>query len=116
MAEKKKIDYPHVEILDQYIKLISTLDGIEKKGKSTPYTSLNGHMFSFLDKEGNLSLRVSQKDRDAFLKKYPEAISIQHNTIMKEYILIPESIFNKTTNVKKYFKMSLDYVSGLKPK
>ena len=44
--------YPHTDKLIQYDKIIEIIPGIERKGLNLPYTSLNGNMFSWLDKEG----------------------------------------------------------------
>jgi hypothetical protein len=41
-----------------YDKVIATLPGIERKGDTMPYTSLNGYMFSFLDRYDTLALRL----------------------------------------------------------
>lgn len=81
-----------------------------------PYTSLNGHMFSFIDKEHKLSLRLPQKERDDFIAKYNSSLSVQHGTIMKEYVLVPEALFSDLQTFQKFFKISHDYVAGLKPK
>jgi len=44
-----------------YEALIATHPKIERKGKSNPYTSVNGHMFSYLSKEGELGLRLVER-------------------------------------------------------
>jgi hypothetical protein len=53
-----------------YDKLVATNPKVERKGATVPYTSLNGHMFSYLSKEGKLALRLPPGEREAFLKKY----------------------------------------------
>jgi len=35
---------------------VSQLPGIERKGDTMPYPSLNGHMFSVLHKDGSVAL------------------------------------------------------------
>ena len=35
-----------------YEKLVATNPNVERKGDTMPYTSLNGHMFSLLTKQG----------------------------------------------------------------
>jgi len=35
-------------------KLVATNSQLERKGDTMPYTSLNGHMFSLLTKEGSV--------------------------------------------------------------
>jgi len=53
-----------------YEKLVATNPNVERKGTTMPYTSLNGHMFSLLTKEGVLALRLPTKEREVFLEKY----------------------------------------------
>jgi hypothetical protein len=43
--------------LDLYEKLVATNPGVERKGATVPCTSLDGHMFSYLAKEGKLRRR-----------------------------------------------------------
>ena len=45
-----------------------------------PYTSLNGHMFSVLHKDGSVALRLPAAEREAFLKKYKTTLSSQDGT------------------------------------
>ncbi|HXA49401.1 MAG TPA: hypothetical protein VNV86_03815 [Candidatus Acidoferrum sp.] len=49
---------------------MATNPDVERKGAAVPYTSVNGHMFSYLSKEGKLALRRPEEDREAFLKQY----------------------------------------------
>ena len=44
--------------LELYELLVATLPGVERKGATVPYTSVNGHMFSYLSKTGKLALRL----------------------------------------------------------
>lgn len=71
-----------------------------------PYTSLNGHMFSFLTKEGRLALRLPTEERVAFLKKYKTNLCEQHGTVMKEYVEVPDTPFRKTKELKRFFDLS----------
>lgn len=102
--------------LENYEAAIANLKNVERKGKTMPYTSLNGHMFSFLDKEGNLSIRLNEKEREAFIKKHNSKLSEQHGRIMKEYVLVPGSIAKDAAKLTKYLQLSFEYVSTLKPK
>ena len=45
---------PPQDKLDLYDRLIDSHPDIERKGVSMPYTSLNGHMFTYLSKTGSL--------------------------------------------------------------
>jgi len=102
--------------LGVYNQLIEYLEHIERKGKTMPYTSINGHMFSFLSKEGEMGLRLSKADLDDFINEYKAELMVQHGKTMKEYVKIPSNLFNQIDILSSYLHKSLDYVSGLKPK
>lgn len=104
------------QALALYEKLVATQDGIDRKGKANPYTSLNGHMFSFLTKESKLALRLGKEEREAFLKRYKTELAVSHNTVMKEYALVPSRLLAKTSQLAKYFALSVEYIKTLKPK
>ena len=46
--------YPPEDKIALYDKLIATNPNIVRKGKTSPYTSANGHMFAYLSKVGSL--------------------------------------------------------------
>jgi hypothetical protein len=102
--------------LSYYEKLVATNPGIERKGDAVPYTSVNGHMFSYLGKTGELALRLPETDREAFLKKYKTTLCKQYGVIQKEYVAVPDNLLRKTAELKPYFDASFAYVSSLKPK
>ncbi len=99
-----------------YEKLVATNPKVERKGATMPYTSLNGHMFSLLTREGWLALRLPSEARDAFLKKYQTKLCMQYGTVMKEYVQVPDELLKKTQELRKYFDLSYAYVGSLKPK
>lgn len=99
-----------------YEALIATNPNVDRKGATMPYTSVNGHMFSLLTKEGALALRLPQKEREAFLKKYKAKQPEQYEIVMKEYVEVPDALLKKTRELKKYFDLSYAYVGSLKPK
>src|SRR5258708_3355004 len=96
--------------------LVATNPKVERKGATMPYTSLNGHMFSLLTKEGHLILRLAPTDREAFLKKYKTKIPELYGAVMKEYAEVPDALLKKTGELRKYFDLSYAYVGTLKAK
>ncbi len=105
-----------VDKLELYEKLVATNPDVDRKGASMPYTSLNGHMFSFLTKEGSLALRLPDEELAAFIRKYKTALCEQHGRVMKEYAVVPDALLKKTKELKKFFDLSCSYVGSLKPK
>ena len=59
-----------------YDDLVQLFPEIERKGKTLPYTSVNGNMFSFLSKEGEVSIRLAENERELFMKKYKLQLSV----------------------------------------
>src|SRR5262249_7973004 len=86
----------YTRALELYEKLVATNPRVARKGATMPYTSLNGHMFSFLTKTGKLALRLSTAERDSFLKKYKTTLCEQYGTIQREYVEVPDSLPKKT--------------------
>lgn len=110
----------NIEIPNENLTLYDTLIGkhieMERKGKTTPYTSVNGHMFSFLSKNGTMGLRLSKSDLESFIKKYKVNLMEQHGRTMKEYVEVPFELLKNTEELSKFLIKSYTYISGLKPK
>ena len=107
---------PPQDKIDLYDSLIETHPDIERKGKTSPYTSLNGHMFTYLSKTGSLGIRLSKEEREAFLEKYNTTLYESYGAIMKEYVTVPDELLQDTEELKKYLDLSYEYVKTLKPK
>ena len=61
MAKKKMAAAPEDKV-KLYEKLIATNPKVQRKGATLPYTSLNGHMFSYLSSSvGPGGLKASQR-------------------------------------------------------
>lgn len=99
-----------------YEKLVATNPRVQRRGATMPYTSLNGNMFSLLNKEGVLLLRLSEEARAAFVAKYDTKPVVMYGAVMPEYVAVPEELLTKTAQLKKYFDASFDYVSSLRAK
>jgi len=99
-----------------YEKLIATLPGAELKGVTVPYTSLNGHMFSYLSKESKLALRLPSPEREAFLKDYKTKLADSYGRVQPEYVEVPDSLLAATSELRPFFALSYGYVKSLKPK
>ena len=99
-----------------YERLVATNPDIARKGATIPYTSVNGHMFSFLGKSGTVALRLPTQEREEFLKKFKTVLCEQYGTVMKKYVVVPDALLKKTDVLKAHLDESYAYVSALKPK
>jgi TfoX/Sxy family transcriptional regulator of competence genes len=99
-----------------YEALIATHPEVERKGKSSPYTSINGNMFTILSADGVLGMRLSAADRVAFMETFGTGLYEVHGTVMKEYVAVPGELLAETEKLAPYLEKSYDYAKGLKPK
>ena len=101
-----------VEISD---RLIDAHPTIQRKGAANHYTSVNGHMFSCVNKVGDIAVRLSKEERGVFMQKYSAELLVSYNTVMKEYVVVPDKVLFNVDTFMMYLNMSFDYVSSLKP-
>jgi hypothetical protein len=113
--DNQKADIP-AEKLALYDKLIRERPHIARKGAGLPYTSVNGHMFTFLSASGALALRLPSEARKEFLEKYGTSLFVAHGSVLKEYVEVPEKVFADTGELLPYLDMSYAYAQRLKPK
>jgi hypothetical protein len=104
------------EKLAAYEKLVASISEIKLKGDTNPYTSHNGNMFTILASDGVLSFRLPEKEREEFIKKYKTQLRTAYGVVLKEYVVVPDSLLTKPKELKKYFDISYSYVKTLKPK
>jgi hypothetical protein len=114
-AAKKKSAIP-ADKLALYEKLIATDSSIERKGDVHPYTSANGHMFTYLDQTGTMGIRLPKDELEAFLTKYKTNLFTSYGVVKKDWGTVPDTLLSKTNELKKYLKISHDFVKTLKPK
>jgi hypothetical protein len=115
VSTKKKCNIP-ADKQALYDQLLLTNPKIERRGAANPYTSLNGHMFTYLNPSGTLALRLPPKEREEFLKKYKTTLFEAYGAVMKEYVTVPDSLFKNTKELRSYLALSYAYIKTLKPK
>jgi hypothetical protein len=104
------------ERLADYDRLIATQPGIERKGATMPYTSMNGHMFSFLSPTGSLAMRLPAGEREDFIDRYGTTLQQAGGKALKEYVTVPDSLLRETRQLEPWFASSVTYVARLKPR
>jgi hypothetical protein len=99
-----------------YKQLVTAHPDAALKGDTIPYTSLNGHMYSFLSKSDEVVLKLPAGEREKFLEKYQTKLAVNYGIVQKEFVVVPDSLLQKTGELIPYFNIGYDYVSALKPK
>lgn len=86
------------------------------KGAKNPYTSRNGHMFSFLDADGAMALRLSDELADQFLSTYESGPVTQYGSVMRGYVSVPDDLLSDTAELGSWFTKSYEWIGTLEPK
>ena len=111
-----KISVMWEDKLKRYDELVALCSRFERKGKTMPYTSANGHMFSLLNKAGELGFRYSKKVQEKYFDEWQTEQFMSYGAKMKGYVLIPQRMLADLESLSQYLNESYDYVMSLQPK
>lgn len=113
MTNIKQLWDERVALLDE---IVANNPNFDRKGKTMPYTSANGHMFSLVNKDGELGFRLSKESGEAFIEKYNSPPFKSHGAFMRGYVLIPEELHADKKLLGELIQEAYEYVLSLKPK
>ena len=102
--------------LELYDELVAKCPRFDRKGKTVPYTSANGHMFSLLNKDGQLGIRFSKEAQQKNIQEFDTTIFKSHGAVMRGYVLIPDNMLEDLDKLSAYLNESYDYVMTLESK
>jgi hypothetical protein len=103
--------------LDLYTAIVDGSAGDSVvKGAKNPYTSRNGHMFSFLDSDGAMALRLPDQLRDDFLARHESGPVVQYGSVMRGYVSVPDELLEGSAELTGWFDKSYDWIGTLDPK
>ena len=104
------------EALEQYQAVVDASSGDALvKGAKNPYTSRNGHMFSFLDADGSMALRLSDELGEEFKSIYDSGPVIQYGSVMRGYVSVPMVLLADTNELTAWFDKAYDWIGTLAP-
>lgn len=104
------------EKLALYDALVAKCPRFKRKGKTMIYTSANGHMFSLLNKIGQIGIRFSKEVQEKYMQELNTTYFKSYGATMRGYILIPDNMLEDLDELAKYLNESYDYVMSLDPK
>lgn len=104
------------EQLKIYDSLVDQCPRFERKGKSMIYTSANGHMFSLLNKAGEIGIRFSEPVKKKYIEEFGSDIYKSYGATMKGYVLIPNELLKDVALMTRLLNESYDYVMSLPAK
>lgn len=105
------------EKLQQYTAVVQQSEtGAGVKGAKNPYTSRNGHMFSFLDSDGTMALRLSDELTEEFRSHYDSGDVIQYGATMRGYSSVPAELLADAAELARWFDKAWTWIGTLPPK
>lgn len=99
-----------------YDELVAKCPRFKRKGKTMIYTSANGHMFSLLNKKGQIGIRFSKEVQEKYMQELNTTYYKSYGATMRGYILIPDNMLDNLDDLAKYLNESYDYVMSLDQK
>ena len=103
------------DALERYVSVVEE-GGEVVKGAKNPYTSRNGHMFSFLDADGTMAVRLSDDLADVFLSRYDSGPVTQYGSVMRGYVSVPDGLLSDTEELGSWFTKAYEWIGTLEPK
>lgn len=104
------------EKLKIYDELVAKCPRFERKGKTMPYTSANGYMFSLFNKDCEIGIRFSKQVQEKYINEWPTTIDKSYGAVMRGYVLVPDKMLQNLDSVAEYLDESYEYVMSLEPK
>jgi hypothetical protein len=117
MSARKAVPAMPEALLRQYEAAVFGAKGAELKGASMPYTSVNGNMYSFLDKQGVMAIRLGKPEYDAFIAEFRARPYVHETgTVLTEYVAAPAALLADTSRASAWLARGLAHAKTLKPK
>lgn len=94
---------------------ISAANRIERKGKANPYTSANGHMFSQINKDDQLGIRLPKPRQKELLDEYGAGPFKSYGATMRDYVCLTEEMLADQALITALLEEGLAFVSAMPP-
>lgn len=94
---------------------ISAGDHIDRKGKANPYTSANGHMFSQINKDDQLGIRLPKPRQKALLDEYGAGPFKSYGATMRDYVCLTDEMLSDQALITSLLQEGLAFVSAMPP-
>jgi len=104
------------EALERYRAAVELSGNGELKGAKNPYTSRNGHMFSYLDADGSLALHLSSDLETEFRSQYESGPVTQYGSTMRGYSSVPADLLDDPESLSEWYGRAWEWVGSLEPK
>jgi len=102
--------------LERYEMIVSDYPDLKVKGAANKYTSMNGNMFSALQKDGVLTVRLSEAEKKAYNEEHGTSDVISYGSVLRGYVYVTPEIWTDDAKLRALFKQCVSHAQTLKPK
>jgi len=112
-----KFKKPAPELCVHLDETMESFNTQKRKMFGSPVYFVNRNMFCGVHQDA-IFMRLSKEDREALLEEFDEAQIFEpmEGRKMKEYVAVPEAVYDDPETFNSWLRKSLDYVSLLPPK
>ena len=103
------------KIIARFELAIAASDRIERKGKANPYTSTNGHMFSQINKDDQLGIRLPKPRQKELSEQYGAGPFKSYGATMRDYVCLTGDMLADPGLVERLLEEGFDFVASMPP-
>ncbi|MEM1390732.1 MAG: hypothetical protein AAGG45_06590 [Pseudomonadota bacterium] len=103
------------EALAIFDRVVDSSVRFERKGKSMPYTSANGHMFSQVNKDGQIGVRLPKARQTQLLEKHGAGPFKSYGATMRDYVCLTGQMLTDESLVADLLDEGFEFVMAMEP-
>ncbi len=104
------------EQIAKYDAIVAEAKGCERLGKTMPYTSSNGYMYSQVNKAGEIGIRLSKERQKELNESHELGPFKSYGATMKDYVMLSDEIISDEAFACSLLEEGLAFVNSLPPK
>ena len=103
------------ELVALYERAIAASSAFERKGKANPYTSANGHMFSQINKDDQLGIRLPKRRQVDLATAFGAGPFKSYGATMRDYVCLTDGMLADEALVTDLLVEGFAFVSAMPP-
>ncbi|MDJ0922342.1 MAG: hypothetical protein QNI84_14535 [Henriciella sp.] len=103
------------DLITLYEAAIAAAGGFERKGKANPYTSANGHMFSQINKDDQIGIRLPKPRQGELLDQFGAGPFTSYGATMRDYVCLTGEMLDDPALITALLIEGFEFVSAMPP-
>lgn len=103
------------DLIALFERAIAASGQYPRKGKANPYTSANGHMFSQINKDDQLGIRLPKPRQQALSEQYGAGPFKSYGATMRDYVCLTDEMLAEPGLITALLDEGFAFVSAMPP-